>query len=114
MSLKHEIFPTPIWGFQWGDASFISRIKQHCLDLQKRLPNRDKSNFLGWQSPDDMHTDSTFSPLIDKILEVMTGAVAAGLSERQTDKDKAAAEKKTAAKTDAEPAKAEATSEEAK
>ena len=53
---------------------------------------------------------------IDKILEVMTGAVAAGLSERQTDKDKnkAAAEKKTAAKTDAEPAKAEATSEEAK
>ena len=75
MSLKHEIFPTPIWGFQWGDTSFISIIKQHCLELQKRLPNRDKSNFLGWQSPDDMHTDITFSPLIDKILEVANSEI---------------------------------------
>ena len=46
---------------------------------------------------------------IDKILEIMTGAVAEGLSERQTDKDKnkAAADKKAAVKNEAEPAKAE-------
>jgi small subunit ribosomal protein S2 len=47
---------------------------------------------------------------IDKILEIMTGAVAEGLTERQGEKDKnkAAADKKAAAKKDAEPAKAEA------
>ena len=75
MSLKHEIFPTPIWGFQWRDDTFLHNIKTYCLQLSKALPNRDKSNFLGWQSPDTMNEDSMFQPLVDKILQVANSEI---------------------------------------
>lgn len=70
MNLKHEIFSTPIWGFQWRDETFLHNIKVYCERLSEHLPNRDKSNFLGWQSPDTMHEDNMFAPLCEHILRV--------------------------------------------
>lgn len=75
MSFKHEIFSTPIWGFQWKDEIFIHNIREYCLRLSRVLPNRDKSNFLGWQSPDTMNEDDMFAPLCEKILQVANGEI---------------------------------------
>jgi uncharacterized protein (TIGR02466 family) len=64
-----------MWGFQWRDAEFLQQIKAYALHLSRTQPSVRKSNFIGWQSHDDMHLDPMFAPLCNKILQVANSEV---------------------------------------
>lgn len=70
MSFKHELFPTPIWGFKLSDTDYLKQLEVTLLEMSKVLPNRDKSNFLGWQSPDDIHKYEWLDYIKNAILRV--------------------------------------------
>lgn len=75
MSLRHDIFKTPIWGFQWFDFDFLKAIKYYALIVSRAEPSEKKSNFLGWQSHDNMHLEPIFEPLCSKILSVANSEI---------------------------------------
>mgnify|MGYP001067212271 CR=1 FL=1 len=76
MSFKHELFASPIWGFSWINAPQLQIMKDTVKQLSTTQRNRDKSNFLGWQSSDDLHLHPAFEDLRATILTVANGEIA--------------------------------------
>lgn len=65
---KHEIFSTPIWGgVGVFEDNYLKQLEATILEMSKKLPNRDKSNFLGWQSPDDLYKYEWLDPALKLI-----------------------------------------------
>lgn len=68
---NHEIFPTTIWGFtKQFPPGYLEKVSTTIVEMSKTLPNRDKSNFLGWQSPDDLYKYDWIKDIIDPIMLV--------------------------------------------
>jgi len=72
---RHDLFKTPIWGFSYIDKDYIKRLELTILEMSKQIENRDKSNFLGWQSPDTLYKYEWMHPLCDAILSVCQGEI---------------------------------------
>lgn len=75
MSLRHNIFKTPLWGFQWANSELLKAVKAYALHLSRTEPSVSKSNFIGWQSHDYMHLEPIFATLCDKILQVANSEI---------------------------------------
>ena len=75
MSLKHELFPSPIWGFYWKDEAWISKVLEYTTYLVSTKASVSKSNSLGWQSHDFMHQEPLFAPFTKQLLQVVNSEV---------------------------------------
>ncbi len=72
----HEIFPTTIWGFTAQFApGYLEKVATTIIEMSKVLPNRDRSNFLGWQSHDDLYKYDWVQNIIRPIMSTANSEI---------------------------------------
>lgn len=75
MSIKHNIFSSPIWGFYWKHESWIAEVQEYAIHLATNTKSVSKSNFKGWQSHDYMHREKLFQPFVHQLLTVANSEI---------------------------------------
>lgn len=72
----HDLFPSPVWtteleGFDENDQRMLAYLEE----LRARDPGLQRSNVLGWHSPDDLQTVEVFRPLAREVLGLVENDV---------------------------------------
>lgn len=75
MSLRHNLFQSPIWGFYWKQEDWIAKACQYANYLSQSSKGVSKSNFGGWQSHDFMHREPLFAPFVQQLLKISNSEI---------------------------------------